>query len=60
MQTNGPARRGETIYEYETRCNISILVDSSKSIINELLNSDPFDKFDDIYKSENSDDIMLV
>ena len=60
MQNNGPARRGETIYEYENRCNILILVDSSKYIINELLNSDPFDKFDDIYKSENSDDIMLV
>ncbi len=50
----------ETIYEYETRCNISILVDSNKSIINELLNSDQVDKFDDIYESENSDDIMLV
>jgi hypothetical protein len=50
----------ETIYEYENRCNISILVDSSKSIINELLNSDQVDKFDDIYESENSDDIILV
>ena len=57
---NGPARRGETIYEYENRCNISTLVDSSKSIINELLNSDPVDKFDDIYEFENSDDIMRV
>jgi hypothetical protein len=56
----GPIYLKETIYEYENRCNISILVDSSKSIINELLNSDQVDKFDDIYESENSDDLMLV